>query len=359
MWFEISIGPGELLDRLTILRLRRNRSGSSKARALAAQDLELLEAIVDDKLGPAHDMDPQIRVAFGALSSLNRRLWDLETATRYARSDESIDVLAREVRTLNDVRSALRASIDDAAGFCNETGKCYDELADGLDLVRSSPNVLLVDMDGVLADTEPMKAEAHVRTVESLGGHLSTDFYRQVLGQSHHDVSVAAMKLSSTSADLEKYSEQFDAHYLQLVHGGVHPISGAKDLLDHARGQGLRVCLVTSSSLKLASEVLTSAGLDICEFNLVVCADDSPRHKPAPDPYLSAMRALWAAPENALAIEDTAPGIQSAASIGIPVIAVSHPLNKEHDLSLARYLVDSPSDKRVLDDISALAGNSG
>jgi HAD superfamily hydrolase (TIGR01509 family) len=359
MRVEIPIGLGEFVDRLIIARLKQRRLKEPQAHEIAVREVETLELILTERAALIENMPPHVRIAYGALSSLNRRVWDLEERIRSAASTESIDSIAREVRMLNDVRSAIKVRVDAVDGGPGTSGKAYRGQTDDLEWVRAAPWALLLDLDGVLADTEKLKNTAHVETVDELGGRLPTGFYADMLGESQRDVAAAALECSRIEAPVERYNEIFRRRYVSLIRRGVRPVIGALELVASARDGGLRVCVVTSSSLALAGEVLTSIGLDLPSFNLVISADDSPCQKPSSEPYLSALQALWSEPGRTLAIEDAAPGVASAAGVGIPVVAVRHSLNERQDLGAARYVVEDLTDSRLLDDVRAMSRDEG
>ncbi len=69
--------------------------------------------------------------------------------------------------------------------------------------------------------------------------------------------------------------------------------------------------------------MLERAGMRAC-FAALVCAEDVERTKPAPDPYLLAVRLLGVT--RALAVEDSASGIESARAAGLDVLEVVSPV---------------------------------
>ena len=359
MRVEIPIGLGEFVDRLIIARLKQRRLKEPQAYKIAVREVETLEMILTERAGLIENLPPPVRIAYGSLSSLNRRVWDLEERIRIAASTESVDSIAREVRMLNDVRSAIKVRIDAEDGGLGTIGKAYRGQTDDLEWVRTAPWALLLDLDGVLADTEELKNTAHLETVDELGGTLPAGFYADMLGESQRDVAAAAMECSRIEAPLERYNEIFLRRYVSLIRRGVRPVIGALELVACARDRGLRVCVVTSSSLALAAEVLTSIGLELQSFNFVISADDSPCQKPSSEPYLSALQALWTEPGKTLAIEDAAPGIASAAAVGIPVVTVRHSLNLRQDLSAAKYVVKDLTDSRLLDEVRVMSRHEG
>jgi beta-phosphoglucomutase-like phosphatase (HAD superfamily) len=80
-------------------------------------------------------------------------------------------------------------------------------------------------------------------------------------------------------------------------------------------------------------------------FTAVVGADDVPRSKPHPEPYLAAMaglepRAPGLRPEDCLVFEDSMPGVAAALAAGMKVVAVTNSYSAAK-LSAAHLVVDS------------------
>ena len=59
-------------------------------------------------------------------------------------------------------------------------------------------------------------------------------------------------------------------------------------------------------------------------FEVVVTGDMVENGKPHPEPYLRAAHDLALAPEQCVAIEDSATGVRSAVAAGVPTLAVPH-----------------------------------
>jgi sugar-phosphatase len=66
--------------------------------------------------------------------------------------------------------------------------------------------------------------------------------------------------------------------------------------------------------------VLRAAGLDV--FEVIVSAEDVTRGKPDPEGYLLALRRLRLPAADAVAIEDSPPGIAAAKAAGLSCVAV-------------------------------------
>ncbi|QDL94203.1 hypothetical protein FDP22_20330 (plasmid) [Paroceanicella profunda] len=110
------VAPGELIDKITILRLKASRIGAGEARANVCRELALLEDTCAAHVPPG---DALARLT-EALAGVNAELWDIEDAIRDCerRADFGPDfiALARAVYRTNDRRAALKREINLALG---------------------------------------------------------------------------------------------------------------------------------------------------------------------------------------------------------------------------------------------------
>lgn len=228
--------------------------------------------------------------------------------------------------------------------------------------MTGSPRGVLFDMDGVLVATEALKCEAHEGTVRSLGGQVTRELYRTVMGRAQDEVVRAYIEAVGLDVAVTTYSQRFRSAYLELLRARLELVPGARELLDALRSDRLRLALVSSSPRWMMDDVLARTGL-AGFFEGTVSADDVEREKPAPDPYLRALSALALRPDAALVIEDTEAGIAAARAARLPVIAVRHEYNRRHDLSGAAAELDGLSDVgrvvRLVRSLLAAQGSAG
>jgi len=106
--------------------------------------------------------------------------------------------------------------------------------------------------------------------------------------------------------------------YGTLIDDRGEALAGAPALL---RGLGAaRWAIVTSCPAELALALLARSGLPVPP--VLVTSDDVARNKPSPDGYLLAARRLAVEAAAALAIEDSAHGIEAALAAGMDVVAI-------------------------------------
>jgi HAD superfamily hydrolase (TIGR01509 family) len=200
---------------------------------------------------------------------------------------------------------------------------------------------VLFDLDGVLLETEPLKARAHSAAVAHFGGDVPPQFYSRVMGTEHAIVRAAFLAEAGIPSEPAEYSRVFREHYEALIENEATMCAGANELLSRLRETGYAIALVTSSARWQLDPLLAKLFLP-GSFDVLVSGDDVLRHKPAPDCYLRALELLR--PDRALAFEDTIAGVAAATAAGLPVIGIRHALNTEHDLRPAAHVFSGLQD---------------
>jgi hypothetical protein len=112
----VPISPGELLDKITILRIKEARIQDATKLANVKLELALLEKTWQDCGCAVADVGVDER----ALQAVNERLWDIEDLIRDKEARQSFDrdfiELARSVYVCNDERAAIKKRINLALG---------------------------------------------------------------------------------------------------------------------------------------------------------------------------------------------------------------------------------------------------
>ncbi len=108
---QIPVSPGELVDKLTILRLKSENITDPAKLENVRQELLVLQAIADDALPKSENLDKLWR----QLYEINGDLWSIEDDIRAleSRSDfgPGFIALARAVYATNDERAAIKRRI--------------------------------------------------------------------------------------------------------------------------------------------------------------------------------------------------------------------------------------------------------
>jgi len=108
------ISAGELVDKITILRVKAGRIGDAAKLANVRRELALLEALA------ARELPGGLEALATELQSVNAVLWEVEDGKRDCerRGDfgQGFVELARRVYRENDRRAAIKRAINEAVG---------------------------------------------------------------------------------------------------------------------------------------------------------------------------------------------------------------------------------------------------
>ena len=120
---EVPVSIGEVIDKITILRIKQEKIQDSAKQVNISKELAALEAACDRHEIPCKDALAQ------ELEQINRKLWQIEDDIRdkeRARTfDQGFIELARAVYVTNDERFAAKARINQAHGSAFQEEKSY------------------------------------------------------------------------------------------------------------------------------------------------------------------------------------------------------------------------------------------
>jgi len=205
---------------------------------------------------------------------------------------------------------------------------------------------VIFDFDGVIADTEPLHFAGFRQTLAEIGITLTeSDYYANYLGYDDLGCFIAALTAHKHPADPAALAQlmQRKAHaYLESVTDHLVIFPGVREFVREAAAA--YPLAIASGALRHEIEViLEQAGLRK-EFLHITSAEDVTRGKPDPQPFLHALNGLnrqrrepLITAESCLVIEDSLPGIRSAKTAGMKVLAVAntHTIQDLHEAHAA------------------------
>ena len=122
---KVPVSPGELLDKITILRIKSARMRDASKLANVRTELEALERIWSASPYAAIDVASEVN----ALLAVNERLWAIEDDIRDKERAQSFDGefvrLARAVYIENDERAAIKRRLNVKLGSSLIEEKSY------------------------------------------------------------------------------------------------------------------------------------------------------------------------------------------------------------------------------------------
>lgn len=181
-------------------------------------------------------------------------------------------------------------------------------------------DALLLDMDGVLVDSEPLHMRAWDEVLRRLGLQTDRDWFDEWIGVPDRDLAAYVAEALFPNLDAADVLTTKRGHFRTLIEAGLSPMPGVDDGLRQLAQ--LPMAVVTNSGRDDAERSLALAGLQDY-FRILVSADDVTAPKPAPEPYARAAAHLGVDPRLCIVIEDSPAGVHSARAAGCRVLAVT------------------------------------
>ena len=178
-------------------------------------------------------------------------------------------------------------------------------------------SAVLFDLDGTLMDTVPLILASHQYT------------FQKVLGWVPDDDEILATIGEPLLTTFQRYSEDWEVMLDEYVgwsvpktasHSRLFP--GVLSTLQALRARGIQLGVVTArrcDSLRICLEAF-----DLTDFfQVLICAEDTDRHKPHPAPLLLAMERLGIPQASQLLyVGDTVYDLEAARGAGMPFAVI-------------------------------------
>lgn len=197
------------------------------------------------------------------------------------------------------------------------------EKLDKLHLFTEGPyKAFLYDCDGTLADNMHSHKAAFVKVAELYNIALDDTLIDELAGWPTPLIAEEIARRYNTSFDPLVFAEQKSTLYKEEFVAETKPILFVVEHLKKAHADGkVKIAVVSGGSRATVSKTLRVIGVD-GYLDALVCAGETERGKPYPDPFLRAAELLGVKPEECLVFEDGTPGVQAAESAGMKWIRV-------------------------------------
>ncbi|MBW2057144.1 MAG: HAD family phosphatase [Deltaproteobacteria bacterium] len=205
---------------------------------------------------------------------------------------------------------------------------------------------VIFDMDGVIADTEPLHARAYIEALGSFGIHVSESEYRKAVTEKGKTMAAWFGELGGDPEQITELYRRKDSIYFPLLRKLGTPRPGLLDLLSQLKESAVPCVLATSSRRVNAEFLLDLFGLR-GYFVLVLALEDVSRVKPDPEVFLLALEKIGGEPGRTVVIEDSPKGVLAALAAGIPVVVVPTFSTDRYDFDGAALRVESLEDLSV------------
>lgn len=202
---------------------------------------------------------------------------------------------------------------------------------------------VIFDMDGVLVDSEVLKAESWKKVLEEYGVKQGDEWYNKKIGtpgKKSSQIAVKEFNLNLAPGDLFKKNRKI---YLQILEKEKPlPIKPMVNFLKSIPKEKMKIAIASSEYAKIIQQQLKLLKIENYFDIITSGADETKNGKPHPEIYVLTAKKLKVNPEKCLVIEDSSPGVEAAKRAGMKCIGFRNFNSGNQDLSRADFIIKDP-----------------
>jgi len=213
----------------------------------------------------------------------------------------------------------------------------------------SNINTIILDMDGLMVDTETYQSQAFFKLMREYNVNLPEEYFVKLVGIAPRENFIMIKKDFGIKEDLEILLNKRKRYYFDIISNvDLKPFDGLREIFDFAEKRrwyrGVGSSSARDEVILVLGLILKSLGIrekpeDF--FDSIVTGSDVKNTKPHPEIYLTVAKNLGVVPNSCLVLEDSESGIISAKKAGMVCIGVKNQYTKNHDLSYADIVVNN------------------
>jgi len=199
-------------------------------------------------------------------------------------------------------------------------------------------SALLLDLDGLLIDSEKVYHEVGYQMTEELGKVLTKDIIARQMGRSPFEsMDIYRMELGITGYTTQELVDWRDRKMMEAYRINIDLMPGGLELMEQAKGR-IKMAIATGSTRNLVN--IVAEKLSLFDFmQHIQPSDEMENGKPNPDIFLECARKLGEKPEECIVLEDSSNGCLAGKRAGCYVIAVPTEYTDHQDFSMADVVV--------------------
>ncbi len=177
-------------------------------------------------------------------------------------------------------------------------------------------SAVILDMDGLIINTEETYCFAWRQAALAMGYEISELFFQSLCGLHYQSVESKISEACGPGLKLDQFRRLSGEIWRNYVaQHGIEVRKGLFELLDVIKRTNLKYCLATNSLEDNANECLSIAGIRSL-FSTVIARDHVKSGKPSPDLFFKASETMGMQITGCLVVEDSATGLQAARNAG-------------------------------------------
>jgi len=227
----------------------------------------------------------------------------------------------------------LASAKEEGGAAINIDEQAHARVLDHLEGMLTASSGILLDFDGVLADSEPLFHRSWNTALKPWGHSIPEEEYWLHWSSLGEGLDGEIKRKGLTGIDRERARACERRTYTGLCKSGDVPLFPhtpllLKTLIAEESSGGRPFCIASNTPSGLVKRILTIGGAPVPR----IVGGENLRRKPAPDIFLAASDEIGTSPSETLVFEDTWKGAMAANRGGFPCIVVLNRLNASLDI---------------------------
>ena len=197
---------------------------------------------------------------------------------------------------------------------------------------------ILFDMDGVVVDSEKLYSQSEEKLLAQYGVKFDDSDWHYIKGcteKQFYDLVYSKFNPDILREDLMSQGREF---LKKIFTDQLEYMDGFNSIYPAIK-EKYKLALVTSTGQDLVNHI--DGLLSIYKkFDIVLTSVDTKKHKPNPDPYITAMKQFGFEANECIVVEDSIQGIKAGKAAGCIVIALEGSIERKF-LKDADYIISS------------------
>jgi beta-phosphoglucomutase len=221
----------------------------------------------------------------------------------------------------------------------NKNADAYDRIPSGVCGGLAPGLAVILDMDGVIVDSNPVHRNAWKIYNRRFGIETDEAMQQRMYGKRNDEIVQDFLGPLLTAGEVRAHGAAKERLYRELMAGSIDGalVPGVREFLDRYAGAPFGVA--TNAEPANVDFVLDTAGLRRY-FRVILDGTQVRMPKPDPEIYLTAAAKLGIPARDCIVFEDSLPGLEAARAAGMRTVGVTttHDALPDADLAIDNFL---------------------
>jgi len=201
---------------------------------------------------------------------------------------------------------------------------------------------IILDMDGLLIDSEPLWREAEIKIFGKVGVPLTEKRCLETMGLRVDEVvDYWFLRYPWSDPSKSEVASRILTELISLIEERGEAMAGVDNIFSIIKEGGYKSAIASSSTMRTINAVMRKLDIDK-NLDIIHSAEDEPYGKPHPGVYITTAKKLGVDPAECVAFEDSVNGLLAAKAAKMRCIAVPDRLARDNkEFGIADVIVDS------------------